>query len=195
MHDTNHHYLGRQPILDKDGDIVAYDLLYADGSKVSSDRYATAAVISSVLNTFGVEPILGRYPAFVRVDRKMLLHDLIFSVPKEFFVLSLLEVNISDRHVGRSRIGIVFELLAEFCQRFVVPTGIRMLLTSMQMRLRTTTDALGSWIPLCHECTPENVLDESNWHVKQNVMHKSCHLNKCLWIRLLTVATRTQLRP
>jgi len=46
-------YLGCQPILDLDGNLVAYEILYGDSAKesyISNDRFASASVISSILN-------------------------------------------------------------------------------------------------------------------------------------------------
>lgn len=78
--------IGRQPILDEDSNIVAYTLMYRE--KIQSN-YTTASLISNVLNKFGREALLGDKRAFITVDEKFLLHDLILSVPAEFFVFSL----------------------------------------------------------------------------------------------------------
>ncbi|MDD2791036.1 MAG: hypothetical protein PHU40_10280 [Sulfurimonas sp.] len=46
-------YLGRQPIIDGDSNLYAYEILYRDQEKksnVGTDRFATASVVSSVLN-------------------------------------------------------------------------------------------------------------------------------------------------
>ena len=87
-------YLGRQPIIDSQSKLRAYEILYRDSNKqseISGDRFASASVISSVLNRFGVKATLGDKRAFVKIDEKFLLNDLIFSVPDEFFVFALLE--------------------------------------------------------------------------------------------------------
>lgn len=87
-------YLGRQPIIDEETNLYAYEILYRNNeqkSETDSDRYASAFVISSVLNKFGTRNLLGGRRAFVKIDDKFLLNDMIFSVPKEFFIFSLLE--------------------------------------------------------------------------------------------------------
>ena len=87
--------MGRQPIIDGDSSLCAYEILYRDAQKqsdASSDRYATASVISSVLNKFGTRNLLGNRKAFVKIDEKFLLGDIIFSIPKEFFIFALLDV-------------------------------------------------------------------------------------------------------
>ena len=95
-------YIARQPIMDKEEQIFAYELLYRDveqKSSVEDGRYATASVINNLLNKFGTQAILGGRKAFVKIDQKFLMNDLIFSVPKEFFIFSLLESIEMDERV------------------------------------------------------------------------------------------------
>ncbi|MEA2092204.1 MAG: EAL domain-containing protein, partial [Campylobacterota bacterium] len=98
-------YLGRQPILDDKGNLFAYEVLYRDSEKeshFSDNRFASASVINSVLNKFGTHSLLGNRRAFVKIDEKFLLSDLIFSVPKEFFVFSIFDdVEMSEKVVER----------------------------------------------------------------------------------------------
>ena len=98
-------YLGRQPILDADSKLRAYEILYRDSDKMSNihgDRQASVSVITSVLNKFGAKATLGDKRAFVKIDEKFLLNDLIFSVPSQFFVFALLEsVEITDKVIER----------------------------------------------------------------------------------------------
>ncbi|WP_457747085.1 EAL and HDOD domain-containing protein [Sulfurimonas sp.] len=100
-----HVYLGRQPVLNKNSEICAYEILYRDSqktSKITGDRYASASVITSVLNKFGTRSLLGHKRAFVKIDEKFLLNDIIFSVPKEFFIFTLLEkVEMNERVIER----------------------------------------------------------------------------------------------
>ena len=98
-------YLGRQPILDDNGNIFAYEILYRDNKKenfINDNRYASALVINSVLNKFGTRSLLGNRRAFVKVDEKFLLHDIIFSIPNEFFVFCIFEdIELSEKIVER----------------------------------------------------------------------------------------------
>ncbi|WP_457746088.1 EAL and HDOD domain-containing protein [Sulfurimonas sp.] len=100
-----HVYVARQSILDENSDVCAYEILYRDAeqsSKIENDRYASAAVISSVLNRFGTKSLLGNKRAFVKIDEKFLLNDLIFSIPKDFFIFSIFSsVVASERVVER----------------------------------------------------------------------------------------------
>ena len=85
-------YIARQPILDKYDNIFAYELLYRDSnqsSNIKNDRHATVTVLSNVLNKFGVKNLLGDNKAFIKADKKFLMHDVVFYIPKEHFIFAL----------------------------------------------------------------------------------------------------------
>lgn len=87
-------YLGRQPIIDDNSQLSAYEILYRDAnikSNQGDDRYASSVVINSILNKFGTRSLLGQRKAFIKVDSKFLLNDIIFTIPKEFFVFSIFQ--------------------------------------------------------------------------------------------------------
>ncbi|MBN2815198.1 MAG: HDOD domain-containing protein [Campylobacterales bacterium] len=91
--------IGRQPILDSQETIVSYALMYRE---VLQNKYSSASLISNVLNKFGTETLLGDKRAFVTVEEKFLLHDLILTIPGEFFILSLAsDVKLSERVIER----------------------------------------------------------------------------------------------
>lgn len=98
-------YLGRQPIIDAESNTYAYEILYnSDETQGNAglDRYTSASVISSVLNKFGTRNLLGDRRAFVKIDEKFLLSDIIFSIPKEFFIFAFLEnIEMTPRVVER----------------------------------------------------------------------------------------------
>lgn len=105
-------YIARQPIMDKAGEIFAYELLYRDLEQkgaIKDDRFATAAVINNVLNKFGTQSLLGERKAFVKIDRKFLMNDLIFTIPKEFFIFTLLDSIEMDEYV--------FERMQQLCAK------------------------------------------------------------------------------
>jgi EAL and modified HD-GYP domain-containing signal transduction protein len=90
----NHAFLSRQPVMDSDEHTVFYDLFYLDrnlSSDFIDDRYASTSVLSNVLNKFGVKSIVGDHSAFIKADYTFILHDLIFSIPSEYFIISILE--------------------------------------------------------------------------------------------------------
>ncbi len=87
-------YLARQPIVSIDNKLEAYEILYLDSSKkthIEDDRYASASVVNSVLNKFGTKEFASEHKAFIKVDEKFLMNDLIYSVPNDIFTLSLFD--------------------------------------------------------------------------------------------------------
>lgn len=94
------HFIGRQPIIDHDGDIFAYDLYFSIASnKPVSLRASVSTLISTLLNTYGVKNILGERPGFIQIDHTVLLSDMVESIPKEHFILSILDSTILDKQV------------------------------------------------------------------------------------------------
>ncbi|MEA3451042.1 MAG: diguanylate phosphodiesterase, partial [Bacteroidota bacterium] len=97
-------YLGREPILDSENNLKAYEILYKDNNKKNEkdSRYTSASVVSTILNKFGTKSLLGERRAFIKVDEKFLMNDLIFSIPNEFFVYSLVDaIEMSEKVVER----------------------------------------------------------------------------------------------
>ncbi len=85
-------YIARQPILDKNNEIFAYELLYRDSefsSNINNCRLATIDVLNSTLNRFGTQDLLGKYKAFIKADEKFIMHKVMDVVPKEHFIFSL----------------------------------------------------------------------------------------------------------
>ena len=94
-----HVRIGRQPILNANSDIVAYALMYRENMQ---NTFSSASLISNVLNKFGTESLLGDKRAFITIDEKFLLHDLILTIPGEFFILSLAsDIEITERVIER----------------------------------------------------------------------------------------------
>ena len=89
-------YLARQPILDRDGKIYAYELLFRDSPEsdtavIASDVLATAQVLENVLNNIGIQRLIGKNKAFVNCSRNMLLDNLFGLLNPKYFVLEVLE--------------------------------------------------------------------------------------------------------
>ena len=101
--------IGRQPILDRNGQIFAYELLFRSAAqpgeaKVSDDTLATASVIVDTLMEVGVQRVLGDKQGFVNIGHEFLLGDPIFLLPAEHLVLEILEtVPVTDETVARCR--------------------------------------------------------------------------------------------
>jgi c-di-GMP-related signal transduction protein len=102
-------FLGRQPILDRDQRIVAYELLFraADtpGVTVTDDMHATASVIHHAFSEMGIQAVLGSQLGFINISTEMLLSDMVELLPKEQVVLELLEtINVDDAVIERCRV-------------------------------------------------------------------------------------------
>lgn len=101
-------FLGRQPILDGQGRIVAFELLFRNGesdrAEISDDTQASAHVISSAFGTLGMCLTQGSCHYYVNVGRELLLSDAIELLPPEHVTLELLEsVRVDGDIVGRCR--------------------------------------------------------------------------------------------
>jgi EAL and modified HD-GYP domain-containing signal transduction protein len=101
-------YLGRQPILDRDGALNAYELLFRAGAhnyaEVTDDAQATAQVVARALGGIGVPTVLGQHRGFVNIDRALLFNDIVHLMPPERFVLEILETVKFDAQLVR-RLG------------------------------------------------------------------------------------------
>ncbi|KND59300.1 putative signal transduction protein [Candidatus Burkholderia verschuerenii] len=88
-------YVGRQPILDCCGAVVAYELLFRDSpdnhARVHDDVQATAHVVARTMGEIGVPAVLGNSPGFVNMSRELLFDDIVHLMHPERFVLELLE--------------------------------------------------------------------------------------------------------
>ncbi len=111
-------YIARQPILDENNEIFAYELLYRDDNSrptIKNSRLATVAVLNSTLNKFGIKNLLGNYKAFIKADEKFLLHEVMFTIPKEHFIFSLqmqgrVTKKIKNKIIELHQLGLVFAI-------------------------------------------------------------------------------------
>lgn len=88
-------FLGRQPILDRNHQLFAYELLFRSGMKnaavVEDNLVASAQVISHAFADLGVEQALGPYKGFLNCDEALLLSDILEILPADKIVLEVLE--------------------------------------------------------------------------------------------------------
>ena len=101
-------FLGRQPILDRQQRVAAYELLFRsnhfDGPKVDDDVFHTATVINHAFTELGVEAVLGKHPGFINLNTPLLMSHLIEVLPRTKVVLEILEtVNVDDALVRRCK--------------------------------------------------------------------------------------------
>ncbi len=101
-------FLGRQPILDHEGNLVAFELLFrssrSEDADVRDDLIATATVINHAFSEIGVDAVLGHFTGYINLSASLLMSDVIELLPRERVVLEVLEsVEITDALLGRLR--------------------------------------------------------------------------------------------
>ena len=91
-------FLGRQPILDRNQQLFAYELLFRSGKAEDGNfasfvdgNQATATVIAHAFTEFSMADALGPYQGFIKVDQGLLFSDLINALPPHSVVLEILE--------------------------------------------------------------------------------------------------------
>lgn len=101
-------FLGRQPILDRNQEIVGYELLFrsADMDHAVFESYSQASsdVITHALSLFGMDEVLGGKFGFINVHLGLLLSELLELLPIGQTVLELLEmIQLDEQVVERCR--------------------------------------------------------------------------------------------
>jgi c-di-GMP-related signal transduction protein len=88
-------FLGRQPILDREQNVIGFELL----SRSGPDNFcaqpdpvaATCEVIVNAVLAVGLGRLLGGKPAFINFDRELMLGDWTTLLPPEKVVIEILE--------------------------------------------------------------------------------------------------------
>ena len=101
-------FLGRQPILDRNQEIVGYELLFRsadmDHAVFESYSHASSNVITHALSSFGMHEVLGGKFGFINVHLGLLLSEILELLPIGQTVLELLEmIQLDDQVVERCR--------------------------------------------------------------------------------------------
>jgi EAL and modified HD-GYP domain-containing signal transduction protein len=100
-------FIGRQPILDRNQHIVAYELLFrssgqSTGANVTNDLLATAHVITHAFSELGIASVLGDKKGFINVNADLLLSDMIELLPQDKVVIELLEtIQVDEQIISR----------------------------------------------------------------------------------------------
>jgi len=85
--------IGRLPILDKNGEIYAYELIFRDEKRKSvqslSSRHVTAKVVSDLFNTFGIEKAIDNKRALLNVDEAVLYDEAMEWIPPHHIIFDL----------------------------------------------------------------------------------------------------------
>lgn len=91
-------FLGRQPILGREQQLLAYELLFREGPVVAGNAveivdpsHATATVIANAFTELSANEALGPYRGYINVDQEFLFNDLIEALPPKVVVLEILE--------------------------------------------------------------------------------------------------------
>jgi c-di-GMP-related signal transduction protein len=99
-------FLGRQPILDRNQNLAAFELLFRsghfNGAQIEDDVFASATVINHAFSELGVEAVLGKHVGFINLSAPLILSDVIELLPRNKVVLEILEtVRVTDQLVQR----------------------------------------------------------------------------------------------
>lgn len=88
-------FLGRQPILDREQKLVAYELLFRNSchnaANVTHGATATATVIANAFTELSIGDALGHCRGFINVDEEFLFSDMLELLPTQSVVLEILE--------------------------------------------------------------------------------------------------------
>jgi c-di-GMP-related signal transduction protein len=91
----NQFFLGRQPIVGRNRELVAYELLFresnANAAKIFDDVTASATVIQNMFSDLGLQAALGDKQGFINLPEALLMSDIIEMLPRERVVLEILE--------------------------------------------------------------------------------------------------------
>ncbi|MBN1957596.1 MAG: HDOD domain-containing protein [Desulfuromonadales bacterium] len=89
------HFIARQPIFDTKGRVYAYELLFRSGLHNYFDcddqDHAAASVIANSNLLFNLDEMTGSTKAFINCTRRVLLEDLMTTLPRQQAVVEVLE--------------------------------------------------------------------------------------------------------
>jgi EAL and modified HD-GYP domain-containing signal transduction protein len=87
--------IGRQPIVDREANVYAYELLFRDPAGIGAEAFgsteASNRVIVDALLEHGLERLVGRHRAFINFTRENLLSGTALLLPKDRVVVEILE--------------------------------------------------------------------------------------------------------
>jgi c-di-GMP-related signal transduction protein len=93
-------YVARQPIFDRDLEVVGYELLFRDPpltvANVSDQQAATTRVVLDTLTELGLDQVVGTKLAWINVSRSFLLDGLVSTLPHERVGIEILENQMID---------------------------------------------------------------------------------------------------
>ncbi|GIF19624.1 EAL and modified HD-GYP domain-containing signal transduction protein [Actinoplanes tereljensis] len=96
-------HVGRQPIFDVHGDVVAYELLFRGSMDAVAagrqDTYATSTVMVNAFTEFGIREVAGDRLCFINLTREFLVGNIALPFGPEQVVLEVLETVQMDAEV------------------------------------------------------------------------------------------------
>jgi EAL and modified HD-GYP domain-containing signal transduction protein len=96
-------HVGRQPIFDRSGDVVAFELLFRGSFDAveagRQDTYATSQVIVNAFSEFGMDEVAGDRLCFLNLTTEFLTGKLLLPFGPERVVLEVLETVVIDDEV------------------------------------------------------------------------------------------------
>ncbi|MFM0060210.1 EAL domain-containing protein [Paraburkholderia phytofirmans] len=88
-------FVARQPIMDRSGRVIAYELLFRDGqvgaARIDDDMRCTTAVIERTMGSIGLTRLAGSKVCFLNCPHDFLFSDFPDVLPAQRFVLEILE--------------------------------------------------------------------------------------------------------
>lgn len=88
-------FVARQPVMDRSGRVVAYELLFRDGPtasvRIEDELRSTTAVVEHAVGAIGLERLVGNKAAFLNCPHDFLFSDYPDVLPASRFVLEILE--------------------------------------------------------------------------------------------------------
>lgn len=99
-------FIGRQPILNRKQEVVAYELLFRKNFEnraiIENEIQAMSRTIVNTLVNFGTETLLGKHLGFLNVNDEFILSESIELISPDKFIFEILEnSNVSDKLIER----------------------------------------------------------------------------------------------
>jgi EAL and modified HD-GYP domain-containing signal transduction protein len=98
-------YLARQPIVDRNSELVGYELLFrstdGDHSGVEDSVLATSTVVANAFAEIGLAQVIGPLVGHLNVDTEFLFSDLVEALPADRIVLELYEKKVDEHTMER----------------------------------------------------------------------------------------------
>jgi EAL and modified HD-GYP domain-containing signal transduction protein len=103
--DAQNIYLARQPIVDRSGELVGYELLFRSAETDASDHedsvLATSTVVANAFAEIGLAEVIGPFAGHLNVDTEFLFSDLVEALPADRIVLELCERKVDENTFDR----------------------------------------------------------------------------------------------